>query len=897
MIFPWSTALAVDPPHTNDCASCHITHSAPGVALGDVAGNANLCLSCHQSGGSASAKAFAEAHQSIPWPGLPGGTNAGGNSHRWDSGPAGRIQFLGGATTASTGTLWPGGALTGAYAKTYTITISTAGNAGTARFGWTATSPGGGSGAGVLTGTNVALNEGITVTFKNGAGTSFQLNDKWNLYVRTDLRLPTATAMLLRVTNNLIMCSTCHDEHSQTNAPFDSAAPAYAGTNTGAGRHFQRVNNNTEQMCQECHVNRDVTNAVAGSHPVGVALTNYTNSVFYKFTTNLPLEKVTGKVRCETCHDMHFAAATDGSLARMTNSTLCVQCHTLANTTTPAAHFNVATGVLWPGGQFGTNGSSCPTNTVVSDRGSCINCHPPHGWPDNLNPTNHFPLLMVERFDRFDDRTDPASAENLCYSCHGTNGPAVKKVQADFALTYHHPVNDTEQSAGRSVECRDCHEVHQALAGSHIYTNAATAFRNNIFSNAPALRGVSGVAFNYTGLTTNVALATNRFTWIPGTTGATNEYQICFKCHSSYSFGNYSVGTVTFTTNSTAVTGSGTTWAAGMAGMWIARSNDSAWYVITNWASATTVYISPPYQGATASGTNYVIRDFPPGVTPLYGTGTAAFTNGSSTVTGTGTAWAIGATNREGLLGAWIRRTNDIVNYRITNVVSATSLRITPPFAGASGPATNYIISLATDVAQEFSPLNKSGHPVITGLNYYSNSTAVGTPSLRGLQVAAMKNPWTNSVGTQTMMCSDCHDATTTNYVATAAQGPHGSAYPYMLRGPNATNWPNYLLSAFNTSWCANCHNNSAGQPHTLSNHTGQRCYACHIIVPHGGKMSRLIGDRDGTMPARYAYNNQPTNILVFSFTKTATGSYSSGNCRANCSSHTASSSATMENW
>jgi hypothetical protein len=190
--------------------------------------------------------------------------------------------------------------------------------------------------------------------------------------------------------------------------------------------------------------------------------------------------------------------------------------------------------------------------------------------------------------------------------------------------------------------------------------------------------------------------------------------------------------------------------------------------------------------------------------------------------------------------------------------------------------------------------MNKSGHPIITGLSNYVNST---TP--KALAAAAMKAPWNVNIGRQTMMCSDCHDATTTNYVASAAQGPHGSAYQYMLRGPNSANWPNVILSSgFATSWCANCHNNSAGEPHTRSDHSARRCYECHIIVPHGGKMSRLIGDRSGVMPARYAYNNAKTNLLIWSYTKpTSTGGYSSSNCRASCSSHTASDSATMENW
>jgi hypothetical protein len=53
--------------------------------------------------------------------------------------------------------------------------------------------------------------------------------------------------------------------------------------------------------------------------------------------------------------------------------------------------------------------------------------------------------------------------------------------------------------------------------------------------------------------------------------------------------------------------------------------------------------------------------------------------------------------------------------------------------------------------------------------------------------------------------------------------------------------------------------------------------------------MSRLIADRDGTMPPRYAWNGQLTNVQVTKFKKAASGSYNnggSGNASAACSSN-----------
>ena len=202
-----------------------------------------------------------------------------------------------------------------------------------------------------------------------------------------------------------------------------------------------------------------------------------------------------------------------------------------------------------------------------------------------------------------------------------------------------------------------------------------------------------------------------------------------------------------------------------------------------------------------------------------------------------------------------------------------------------NGTATTPVM---TDVAQEFSPMNKSGHPIVTGLNNYSNSIAP-----RGLGAAQLKAPWNINVGSQTMMCSDCHNTDNTNSVA--AQGPHGSAYPFMLRvfpgGPLPSTWP--AAATFAASWCVNCHNDlSITMSGHGSHHNAAGCYACHIVIPHGGKMSRLIGDRDGTMPARYAYNNTLTTMQMRAFTKSTGGNYAQSQCSAACQH-----SGGTENW
>ena len=704
------TILSDDPPHDGSssmlCVSCHLTPHTAGGTISNAVGNVNLCQSCHTPGGMASRYALADSDQANAGPSLPTNVVATGTSHRWDSGLAGHADYMGGAQTNSSGVVIPVGDYTGRVAKTYILTIVSAGQAGTARFNWsgwlgmgsTGPIPGGGGASNVVAANLVALDQGISVTFSNGTvNPSFQVGDQWNLYVRSDISQPTNPLLLGFITNGLLACSTCHDVHSQSNTPFDVNAPTTPGA---SGRHFQRISNNTDQLCVECHAARNVTSAIAGSHPVGVLIPIVG---FYKNpSTNLPLEKTTGRVRCLTCHNVHNSITSDGSLLRMANrNALCTECHTQADTN-QAAHLTFATAKAWPGGQYG---STFPAETDPNQRGMCIDCHQPHGWPDSSNPGFDYTNLLVE------------AGEKLCFTCHdGSPAAATNSVVNDFTNStkvVHHPVvnSDPLRRNGRTVECTDCHNPHKAQVGRSVYTNAIpmTATRNLVMN---PLIGASGVAVSYAGLTNFIAPATNSYTF---TNSATYEYQVCFKCHTVYYWGPN----------------------------------------------------SPP--------------------TGLSG-------NGGS----------------------------------VTNPVE-------------------------TDLALGFSPMNRSGHPIVTGLDNYANSYVIG--GKHGLLAAALKAPWTNSVGTQTMLCTDCH-----NTDGGQAQGPHGSAAQFMLRTfPGSTalpaNWPNVTLGNYATSWCANCHPSNANNAHSQSAHTTVRCYLCHIVIPHGGKVSRLIADHDA-MPIRYAYTN-----------------------------------------
>lgn len=70
---------------------------------------------------------------------------------------------------------------------------------------------------------------------------------------------------------------------------------------------------------------------------------------------------------------------------------------------------------------------------------------------------------------------------------------------------------------------------------------------------------------------------------------------------------NYVTGTVTVTNGSTAVTGSGTTFTAGMVGKAFRVAGDTKFYTVASYVSATSITINT-YTGTTGSGKSYIIN-------------------------------------------------------------------------------------------------------------------------------------------------------------------------------------------------------------------------------------------------------------------------------------------------
>ncbi|GBE34706.1 doubled CXXCH motif [bacterium BMS3Bbin06] len=276
-------------------------------------------------------------------------------------------------------------------------------------------------------------------------------DNPYGLRAAADLSTPDLKTRL-DVFGNVTACSVCHNQHSQSAQPWDPNAPAYSGPGTGAGRHFQRTDNNTDQMCKDCHAYRDVTSptVTSMSHPVGVQIPV---SGSYQSPPNLVLDS-SGNLQCQTCHTPHYtdsgganSGAGDGYLLDAALTDICYECHTFPQT----VHLDPATGLQWPGGQYGSryarvdgSGNLVPleNSSIGSDlqplpssfQGTCLNCHWPHGVRDDNPPGQFYPNMTVEQTVEQKDTNNmavldtsqspsypvPSDSNDLCLTCHDT---------------------------------------------------------------------------------------------------------------------------------------------------------------------------------------------------------------------------------------------------------------------------------------------------------------------------------------------------------------------------------------------------------------------------------------------------------------------------------------------
>lgn len=243
-------------------------------------------------------------------------------------------------------------------------------------------------------------------------------------------------------------------------------------------------------------------------------------------------DKVNGPLRVDdeprgSCGQCHTEKSTDKyypkSLWRENDNELCYTCHRYLNTSGIFPGLDVyetsnhATDprFVWPG----------PVPRLRREQGAagkCLNCHTPHGRKDR---DGLIPSLLVAR------------EENLCLTCHDGD-PSVRDIATEIRKPYSHPAIFTRGKHGadedgdsnrysyvggyRHAECSDCHNPH-AASGDPLPPVPPTASRRN--ARVGRISVVNGAAG---------AIPLYEYRPASDTSSPVLEYEICFKCHSSW---------------------------------------------------------------------------------------------------------------------------------------------------------------------------------------------------------------------------------------------------------------------------------------------------------------------------------------------------------------------------
>jgi predicted CXXCH cytochrome family protein len=239
------------------------------------------------------------------------------------------------------------------------------------------------------------------------------------------------------------------------------------------------------------------------------------------------LEGTAHRGDCDRCHTSHGTDVVYSlALIGPNDNTLCDGCHTQAfdggsypgTIAYNGSSHGTSNAMIWPG-------PVPPPRIEAGAQNKCVNCHDPHGWTDGQGT---IPNLLLQR------------EEDLCLNCHDGQ-PASGNVQVDIQKPFRHPVTDySDRHEGalealpenfgtiplnkRHSECEDCHNPHLARSDGSFPVSAPDM--------PAASLGVSRVLVQ-----NGPAGTAPAYTFIPGSDSLTTplaEYQLCFKCHSSW---------------------------------------------------------------------------------------------------------------------------------------------------------------------------------------------------------------------------------------------------------------------------------------------------------------------------------------------------------------------------
>ena len=330
-----------------------------------------------------------------------------------------------------------------------------------------------------------------------------------------------------------VTCVMCHDKHASSN-----------------NRLIREDQGTEDTLCSRCHNN--TANSLSSRNII--AEFNRTGSRHNIFDAD---QGDGSKVECRSCHGPHtvgpvrhttglnvsdisdpddtykfFTKAAGPRNTLGTLSEFCLKCHDggppVKNMSTTVqvpytVQFPNNPAVLFTSNNTGWNKSpfTGSGHFTGANRVDCDLCHEQHG--------SDYARLQA----RAEDTT---TVNGICLYCHAGNAgyPAALNIKTEMTKTYQHPSltvsgkhTDTENYndlavANRHAECVDCHDPHSAAPD----TTTTPPARSNI------LKNTSGVSVGARPAWTSLAPTSGLYVF---KSAIDNQYELCYKCHSSYS--------------------------------------------------------------------------------------------------------------------------------------------------------------------------------------------------------------------------------------------------------------------------------------------------------------------------------------------------------------------------
>ena len=517
-------------------------------------------------------------------------------------------------------------------------------------------------------------------------------------------------------------------------------------------------------------------------------------------------------------------------------------------------------------------------------KASCLNCHDTHTVSGSR-------WLLREGIDsaaspiKIGGGSTTSAIEETCYQCHSSSSSNTNiaitppngwpDIKADFALTYHMPINLADQQAGASSPNSPTYPATEAHdIGGNFATGGTPAESVDCSTSGNPTPNKCGADF--VEARTKLGAGTDN----PPTSGLTNRHAECTDCHNPHRVVKFN----SFL-GANGSGGAGSLSGAGDATSTHRHPATDDGYIHTNIASG------------ALRGTF--------GVEPVYGA--TSFSAAPSTISYTVKRGDPGLSNNSAVGAAWVTREYQIClkchsNYgydETTYVADATSGPTRPklPSSSGTGLTPNNASNLSnglnyyTNQAQEFqassfhmgetsgvSPSNTSypggasavyqTSPQTNHRSWHPVMDVTGrTLAIRAASAVAFNVPWSNNsgnaVGTQTMYCDDCHGSNVSSATSVIPDnadttrrgwGPHGSGNPFILKDA----W-----SASSSALCLKCHDsasyaqgtgggggrtgfwmtdvNKDGHQRHVDKIGSSKCNWCHAAVPHGWKNKALL--------------------------------------------------------